>query len=153
MIFVIFGNSPEKFYRLARKIDELAKKTDEKFIVQSGFTDFRYKYVVTYPFLSYEKMQYYISKASIIISHGGYGTISECLKKRKKIVIVPRIAKEHIYSQKKLVDKLVKLNYIIGVYNIDDLELAINKARKKIPIKIVFSDPSKIINNWIKNIN
>lgn len=151
MIFVVFGTVPIPFLRLARKIEELAAKIDEEFIVQYGHTQYPFKKAKAFSFLSYSEMQSYIDSASIIITHGGYGTISECLKKSKKVIAVPRLKGEHNHSQEELVKALEEKGYIIGVYNINDLEDKIKQAVNFTPMKIERSDVSKIINDFLRS--
>lgn len=149
MIFVIFGNVPLPFLRLAKKIDEIAGKSNEEYFVQVGYTDYPFKKVKRSRFLDHSTMRDYLKKAEIVISHGGYGTISEAVKMGKKVVAVPRLAGEHNHSQLELVQALEKEGYLLGVYAIADLEKKITEARNFVPSKFKSGNAGEIINKFI----
>ncbi len=149
MIFVTFGNVPIPFTRLASKIDELSSELTEEFIVQAGYTNYSFSRAVSTQFLSASEMSVYIDKASVVITHGGYGTISECLKKGKRIVAVPRLAGEHNHSQEELIRALEVQGFLIGVYNIAELEAAIDRAKSFSVKPVSRNSVSVIINDFI----
>jgi len=153
MIFTVFGNGPSPFIRLAIKIDELASKLDEEFIVQYGYTEYPFIHAQARPFYSSNQMARLIDNASLIISHGGYGTISECLKKFKKVVVVPRKKGIEVnHSQEELVRALEAEGYIIGVYDIDDLEEKVSIARYFEPKELKRGNAGEVINEFIRSI-
>lgn len=130
MILVLLGTASNNFDRLVKEVDKIAKKSKKKFIVQLGNSKYRPKNVSFFDFEKKEKILKYIEKAEIIISQGGFGSLYDCLKKGKKVVAVPRLkkfneAKEH---QKELVETLEKKGRVIAVYDIENLEHAIQKA-------------------------
>lgn len=152
MIFVVFGNGPIPFFRLARKIDEIAANLEEEAIIQSGHTKYDFKNLKSRKFFSSNEMSEMIDKASVIISHGGYGTISECLKKGKTVVAVPRFQGEANHSQEDLVKTLEVEGCIIGVYDINDLEKSIFRAREFKPKPLPKGNVSQVINEFIKKV-
>jgi len=153
MILVIFGNVPLPFTRLAKKVEEIAEKSNEKFIVQHGHTNYLFINVQPYKFFSSRKMAKLIKEASFIISHGGYGTISECLKMQKKLIAVPRKQGiEHNHSQEELVRALEANGCILGVYDIEDLESKLSLARRFKPYPLKKGNGSKVINEFIQRI-
>lgn len=130
MIFVSIGTMNMPFLRMAKAVDEYAATSDEKVIVQTGYTDYEYLYATAFKFCTKEEMQQYINDASIVVLQGGWGAISEAMEKDKKIVVVPRYdKKEHIHDQFQLVRKLDELNCVIGVFDEKNLPAAIEKAR------------------------
>jgi len=131
MIFASLGTMDMPFYRMAKAVDEFAATSKEEVVVQTGYTDYEYKYAKAFNFCTKEEMANYISKASILILQGGWGTISEAIEKRKKIVVIPRHDKtEHIHDQFQLVRKLDSLGCVIGVFDENTLPQAIGKAMK-----------------------
>jgi len=78
MIFVTLGTVPIPFTRLAKKVDEVARGINEEVIIQYGYTKYPFVNVKAFKFVSSTEMSEFIKNASIIITHGGYGTISEC---------------------------------------------------------------------------
>jgi beta-1,4-N-acetylglucosaminyltransferase len=151
MIFVTLGNVPIPFTRLAGKVDEIAGRMDEEIIIQYGYTGYPFKNVKAYKFLSSNEMERYVNNAAFIISHGGYGTLSECIKKNKKAIAVPRGQGEHNHSQEELVKALEEEGYIIGVYDINDLEAKMKSIHSFIPQPFQRGNAEKVINDFIKN--
>lgn len=132
MIFVSFGNSPKvhSFDRLAKAIDDYAFKSKEKIFVQSGHTSYHFLHCQSVAFLTHDEMHEKINNCTLLITHGGWGTISEALTMGKIVVAVPRLlGAEHFHDQSDLVRALEKSGYILGVYNIKDLPDVIEKAK------------------------
>jgi UDP-N-acetylglucosamine transferase subunit ALG13 len=151
MIFVAFGNVPLPFLRLAKMIAEIAAEAKEDFFVQAGHTDLSFSRVSWEKFLAHSSMLAYLKKAEVVISHGGYGTLSEAVKMRKKVVAVPRLAGEHNHSQLELVEALEKEGYLLGVYNIADLKKKIAEARTFIPREFKPGQAGELITKFIKD--
>lgn len=131
MIFVSLGTMDMPFYRMAKAVDEWAATTDEKIIVQTGYTNYEYKNIKNiFRFCTKDEMQKYINEADILILQGGWGAISEAMEKKKRIVVIPRYDKtEHIHDQFQLIKKLDSLGCVIGVFDEKDLAEKIEKAK------------------------
>ena len=151
MIFVIFGSVPISFPRLAEKINEISEQSTERFIIQKGYTEHLFSNAQARDFFSNLEMERHISEADLIISHGGFGSISEALRSEKKIIAVPRLEGEHNHSQRELVEALEKQGCLLAVYNIADLEKQINAAREFSPKPVRKGDAASIITEFIKN--
>lgn len=151
MIFVVFGNVPVPFPHLAEKINEISRQSSERFIIQKGYTDHPFPNAQAKDFFSSREMSCHISESSLIISHGGFGTISEALRAGKKIVAVPRLNEEHNHSQLELVEAMEKEGYLLGVYDIADLERKIKAAREFSPKPFKHGNASRIIADFIRN--
>lgn len=153
MIFASLGTMDMPFYRMAMAVDEFAATTEEEVVVQTGYTDYEYKYAKAFPFCTKEEMTQYISKASILILQGGWGAISEAMEMHKKIVVIPRYDKtEHIHDQFQLIRKLDSLGCVIGVFDETELPEAIKQAEsfefkqiKKGNAELVIKEK---LNNW-----
>ena len=129
MIFASLGTMDMPFYRMAKAVDEFAARCSEEVIVQTGYTDYDYKYAQAFKFCTKDEMQQYISKANILILQGGWGAISEAMEMQKRIVVIPRYNKtEHIHDQFQLIRKLDSLECVIGVFNEKDLPEAVKRA-------------------------
>lgn len=131
MIFVSLGTMDMPFYRMAKAVDEWAATTDEKIVVQTGYTDYEYKNIKNiFRFCTKDEMQKYINEADILILQGGWGAISEAMEKKKRIVVIPRYNNtEHIHDQFQLIRKLDSLGCVIGVFDEKDLSEKIEKAK------------------------
>lgn len=130
MIFASLGTMDMPFYRMAKAVDEFAATAGEEVVVQTGFTNYDYKYAKAFKFCTKDKMLQYISKASLLILQGGWGAISEAMEMHKKIVVIPRHDKtEHIHDQFQLVRKLDSLGCVIGVFDEKKLSAAVEKSK------------------------
>ena len=129
MIFASLGTMDMPFYRMAKAVDDYAAQTSEEVIVQTGYTDYPYKYAHSFDYCTKSQMQEYITKANVLILQGGWGAISEAMEQGKKIVVIPRRnGTEHIHDQFQLIRKLDELQCVIGVFDENDLSDAIKKA-------------------------
>ena len=129
MIFASLGTMDMPFYRMAKAVDDFAAQTNEEVIVQTGYTDYKYKFAHPFDFCTKSQMQEYISSANLLILQGGWGAISEAMDLGKKIVVLPRHnGTEHIHDQFQLVKKLDELKCVIGVFDETKLFDAIKKA-------------------------
>ena len=134
MVLITVGTQKQEFNRmfeLVRKSKELKK---EELIVQRGYTKCNNsKRIKAFDFIPLEQMEEYISKADIIISHGGVGTIFSAIKKGKKVIAIPRLENygEHINDhQIEICEELEKEGYILYYKDgIDDLDKLINKLK------------------------
>ena len=135
MIFVTLGSQKFQFNRLLKVMDELIKKNliSEEVFAQIGYSDYipkNYKYK---DFLDREEFSKQMSEADIVITHGGTGAIIGAVKKGKKVIAVPRLAKyeEHVDNhQKEIVKQFEDMNFIYACENPKDLSVMIKKIRE-----------------------
>ena len=114
------------------------KIIDEKIIVQAGYTKYESKNMKIFGLIPQEKLEKYQEKADLIITHGGVGSIISSIKKRKKVIAVPRLHKYHEHvndHQLQIVENFSSKGYIIGIKEIEELEEAILKAKDFKPVK------------------
>ena len=74
-----------------------------------------------------------MEKANIVITHGGTGAIMGAVKKGKKVIAVPRLAKygEHVDDhQLQLIKQFDDLNLICSCYDVGDLETALDTVQQ-----------------------
>ena len=131
MILVLLGTNPYSFKRLVRAVDILARDKQENIFIQLGNTNYSPSYCKYKRFLEKEKLLDLIKKAELIITHGGFGSILDCLKEGKRVVAVPRCPefKESVDRQVELVKQLESEGRLIGVYDIQKLPEAIKIAK------------------------
>lgn len=146
MIFITLGSQKFQFNRLLQSADELM--IDEEIFAQIGYSDYKprnYKYKY---FLDREEYGSLMEKTDIVITHGGTGAIISAVKKRKKVIAVPRLCKygEHVDNhQKQLINQFKELNLIYACEDMD-LNKALNVVRKT-NYKIYESNTNRIINS------
>lgn len=152
-IFVTVGNHPMPFDRLLKAVDNIAMEGSDQFFIQCGKTEFVPRYTSSKDFLNAGEMQNQMGNADLVITHGGWGTIEECLTKGKKIIAVPRImGPEHYHAQDDLVKALEKQGHLIGVYHIDKLKEAIDFSRTFQPKPLMKGSASYEIIRFIQSI-
>lgn len=93
MIFVTLGTSDYPFTRLLKQIDNLIENNNVKNItVQCGNEDYQPKNFTIIKNLDKKEFNEYLKKAEVVITHGGVGTIIDCIKMGKKVIAFPRKA-------------------------------------------------------------
>lgn len=99
LIFVAVGTSNIPFDRLIKYINQLSDDLRRYIFLQSGNSNLIPN--VNYErYISNDKFLDYIKKADLVISHGGYGILMECIRFQKKVIVIPRMyEKEAIHSQ------------------------------------------------------
>lgn len=134
MIFVTLGSQKFQFNRLLKELDRLIeeKKIDEEIFAQIGYSDYKPKHFEYKEFVDRDEFKEIMDKCDIVIAHGGTGAIITAVKKDKKVIAVPRLAKygEHVDDhQIQLVDEFKELTLIYPVYDEKELGKAIREIR------------------------
>ncbi len=117
-IFITLGSQKFQFNRLLKAVDELCEKGTvdaEDVFAQIGYSDYLPKNFSYKKFLDRDEFSVEMSKAEIVITHGGTGAIIGAVKKGKKVIAVPRRAKygEHVDDhQLQLVGQFKELDLI-----------------------------------------
>lgn len=127
MIFVTLGSQKFQFDRLLQKLDDMVENNiiTEKIIAQIGASTYlpqHYEYV---RFMDREQFAETMDQCDIVITHGGTGVIISAVKKGKKVIAIPRLAKykEHVDDhQLQLLHQFDDLELICACYEVDDLE-------------------------------
>lgn len=123
-ILCSLGTHTQDFTRMAMAIDEISLNSSNEFIVQTGYTNYRFQNITEhFNFCPKEKMQQLMDEADILVLQGGWGGICEAVDKKKRVIVVPRInGPEHIHDQGQVVRKMEELRCLIGVYAVNDGE-------------------------------
>jgi len=87
MIFVTIGSSKYPFRRLLETMDKLASKLGVEVMMQIGYNNYKPSFCNYVDFLSQEEFERMVSKAKIVVSHGGLGTIMTAIKMGKQIIV------------------------------------------------------------------
>ena len=136
MILVTLGTQDKDFSRLLKAIDKLIDKKviKEKVIVQAGYTKYKSKNMQIFDLIDQEELENLTDKCSLLITHGGVGSILMGIKKNKKIIAAARLSKykEHTNDhQKQIIKEFVKEGYIKELKNFNKLEEVIKELIKK----------------------
>lgn len=130
MIFVTLGSQKFQYNRLLKAVDEL--ETDEDIFAQIGYSDYKPKNYKYKEFLDRDEFAAWEEKADIVITHGGTGAIIGAVKKGKKVIAVPRLARygEHVDDhQIQLIGQFKELDLIYACEDMD-LEKALETVKK-----------------------
>lgn len=126
MVFITLGSQKFQFNRLLKIIDKLIEEKviiDEVF-AQIGYSDYvpqNYKYE---RFLDREQFSLLEERADIVITHGGTGAIIGAVKKGKKVIAIPRLAKygEHVDDhQTQIIQEFANQNLIFACNDCSEL--------------------------------
>ena len=156
MVFVTLGTQDKEFSRLLDMVEDAIDKgyIKDKVIVQKGITKYESNNMELFDFKNNEDILNYIKDAKYIITHGGVGTIFNCLKNNKKVIAVARLAKykeHHNDHQLQLIKEFSDKGYILDGTN--DLIKAIKDVDKFVPKKYHSNNDNFInkLEDYIKN--
>ena len=100
MIFVTVGSQKFPFNRLIEKVDQMAGEgvIREEVLIQTGTSDYIPRHCRHRDFYDREEFKTMIDTCTVLITHGGVGTVIDAVKRGKKVVAVPRLARygEHV---------------------------------------------------------
>ncbi len=141
MIVTLVGTGPDSFDRLVRPLDELAGEKGWDVFVQLGHTRYEPRHCKFERFVERDALLWMIEHAELVITQGGYGGIRDALQFNKPIVAVPRYPhlSESPDHQDEMVRAMEQQGYLIGVYDVAQLETAIERARNFVPAPRVAS--------------
>lgn len=125
MIFVTIGTTD--FDKLIRVMDYMGPGLREKVIMQIGQCSYVPKYCDYFRFKP--SLEPYYSSASLIISHGGLGIITEVLERGIPLVAVED-EKQPDRHQQQILQVWSETNHLIWCRNLAELPTAIVKAKQ-----------------------
>ena len=123
-----------EFTRLIMKMDEVAGRLDEEVVMQIGSVRYQPQNAKYFSHTTYQESLSYFRNASLVVGHGGAGTILNAIKFHVPIVVVPRSQRfgEHFDDhQIELAERLVGNKLIKVVYDIEELESAVKEMLEK----------------------
>lgn len=88
MILVTLGTQDKSFERLLKAIDKEIEKGNikDKVLVQAGYTKYKSDNMEIFKSVSNDRLEELMDEASLIITHGGVGSILTALKHHKKVI-------------------------------------------------------------------
>ena len=157
MIFVTLGSQKFQFNRLLIELDKLVEeeKICNDIFAQIGYSDYKPKNYEFKEFLDREQFAEIMDKCDSVITHGGTGAIVGAVKRDKKVIAVPRLAKfgEHVDDhQLQIIDQFTNMNFIVGVKDTNEIYEAL-ELLKTMKFKKYISNTENIINEIEKYIN
>lgn len=132
LVFVTVGNATQGFERLLKAADDAAGNGifgDEQVFMQTGNNpNFRASHCQQEPFVEMHRFEALLKDASLVISHGGAGTLINLLQNGRVPIVMPRRRRysEHVDDhQVELVKALSAEGRVIPVYEPEDLAAAV----------------------------
>jgi beta-1,4-N-acetylglucosaminyltransferase len=124
LIFVTVGSTD--FDALVRDMDDLAPRIGEPVVMQIGLGEYEPKNAEFFRFSP--ALDDYYARASMVVAHGGLGTIVEALESGKKLVCVvnPTTYDRH---QEHLLRLFSEQNNLLWCRDLAHLEESIRQAR------------------------
>ena len=134
MILVTVGSQKFPFDRLLKKVDELVQGgvIRAEVAAQTGAGSYRPRHFPGQPFYDREAFGALMDRCSIVITHGGAGTIISALRRQKKVIAVPRLARygEHVDDhQLQLMEALGAQGLLCPCPEVDRLGQALEEVR------------------------
>lgn len=154
MILVTLGTQDKEFVRLLNAVEKaiLEKEITDDVIVQAGFTNFKSQNMKVFDYIDIDLFNKYVDEASLIITHGGVGTIMNALSKGKKIIGAARLAKygeHHNDHQIEILENFDENGYLIYAKELDDFGKYIKNIKTFTPKQ--YKSNTKNMINLIRN--
>lgn len=133
-IFVPLGTQKFPFNRLIEALNGLVEKgfyKPEEIVMQSSVYDVSPLFQ-HYELIPSEQFEQLIDKAELVITHSGVNSIISCMKRKKPLVIVPRMKKygEHVDDHQMEIASLMKQKFgVVVIEDLANLEDAIGMAK------------------------
>lgn len=135
MIFVTYGTQPHDFKYLGTLVNTI--DPEYQVAVQIGESTNNITRDNTQVVQYLDNFAEYLANCDILITHGGVGSIMGGLKLRKKVIVVPRLAREHEHvddHQLEVTNKLANEGYVYYMHrdeNINQVLTDVNKTNFK----------------------
>lgn len=133
-VLITVGSSSFCFDRLFQIIDLLCEKhvlNSDDITAQTGKNQYSIRYYPHFDYIPNDEMQKLQQDADLIICHAGTGTVIGALKKGKKVIVFPRLAKYHEHESNHQLDlarEFTKEGYVLCAMNEEELERAISQS-------------------------
>ena len=132
MIFITLGSQKFQFDRLLKEVDRLIADgvIQEKVFAQIGASEYLPQNYTYERFLDRQRFAKIMDQCDSVITHGGTGVIIGAVKKGKKVIAVPRLAKygEHVDDhQLEITSQFKEMNLIESVDSVELLHDVISK--------------------------
>lgn len=136
MIFVAVG-TVHGFERLVRLVDRWAEGHAETVVAQIGLTRFEPRHCTWFRFAPPRLMYEHIEDSRAVVTHAGVGMMLDVLDRRRKLLIVPRLAGlgEHIDDhQLELADELADQGLATIIHDQTEMAQALNRSDEAEPV-------------------
>ena len=148
MIFVTVGSAPHSFKRLIQEMDEIATRINNEVVIQKGLSCSNPVNAKCFDFVDYDDAINYFKDADVIVSHASAGPVLYARKFNKPLILVPRRGDLHEHVDNHQIETAHAIEnsseMIEVVYDVKDLEKAIERAFQKIKQKLNYGPPTSL---------
>lgn len=154
MIYATTSGMPFPFWRLIKKMDDIAGQIEEEVVIQ-GAVDYETRNASYFRYFRRHEADDMLRKARLIVSHAGAGTIIKAIEYSTPIIILPRLKKlnEH-YSdhQIELARAMDGRKGIKVIYDIDELDNVLDFSEKPENTEGINSGITQDIKSYINSL-
>jgi len=132
LIFVTVGTHIQQFNRLLELVDALPPNIER--VVQYGSSTYQVKYGSARRFIEFDEVLSLMSRAEVVVSHGGVGSIVLALAAGQRPVVAPRLFRfgEHVDDhQLEVAEAFARAGKIIPFMPGDELAARIAEAGRQ----------------------
>lgn len=133
-LFVPLGTQKFPFNRLIEALNGLVERglyKPEEIVMQSSIYEVEPKFT-HYELIPAAQFDELIDKAELVITHSGVNSIISCMKRKKPLIIMPRLKKygEHVDNHQVEIAELMKQKFdVVVVEDLSKLEEVIETAK------------------------
>ena len=158
-VLVTIGSMVEKkFTRLFKAIDELCDEgvlDGTQITAQVGFDAYQSTRYSCFDMIADEQFKKLIEESDLVIAHAGTGTVTSSIKKGKKVIIFPRMAKydEHYDDhQLELAELFTKQGYVLQATSKEELKQCIQTLDTFVPAPFISNNArmNKLVIDFIE---
>uniref|UniRef100_UPI00404A957F glycosyltransferase n=1 Tax=Flavobacterium sp. TaxID=239 RepID=UPI00404A957F len=105
---------------MVRTVDDFFSSNNYNVIAQIGITSYKPKNINYKDFYLPDEIDLYFDTADVIISHAGMGTIINCIKKSKPLILLPRLSVYGEHRNDHQIDTIKSFTNLKGIYIAND---------------------------------
>jgi UDP-N-acetylglucosamine transferase subunit ALG13 len=143
MIFVTVGTTD--FDQLVEAADHLAATTDEEIAIQIGHGRYEPQHAAWLRFA--ESLGPYYDQASLVIGHGGFGTVTEVLRRGLRFVGVSN-PDRYDKHQDQILRAFEEAGHLVWCRDLTELPAAVEQARRA--VLVPYQPPESRIHEVIR---
>ena len=154
LIFVTIGTADKgiEFTRLIVAMDGIAGKIEEEVVMQIGSIGYKPKHAQYFRYATFAEALAFFQRASLVVGHGGTGTILNSLRFKVPLVLVPRRLQygelDRDDHQLEIAQRLEGKGWVEVVYDMGDLEskvIRMIREKRKVPVEAVSVERKRLI--------
>ncbi len=104
MVYVTVGTMFLDFSRLVLRVDEIARMSGERTVVQIGMGGTLPQYCEHFAFKPREEVLALQREARVVVCHAGIGSVIDALQSRRPLIVVPRLMQFNEHTTEHQID-------------------------------------------------